>query len=289
MVVALLGAGLDRRQVDGGLGGRRQQVVGDDDRALELLNVPRTLLIRCRTVKAISVWVGSMVQVPATSPGASVMAWSWVGAPSVRWLSVQQQLRQYADKVQSSTSCRLDCPHGEHHDIDPAGWIASQQRDWRSFLLGTTRLFDRLDRDLREQHALSLPEYEILVRLSEAPDQCLRMAELASSVSHSRSRVTHTVSRLEAAGLVVPRRLRDRRARCPRAAHRDRARPAGRGGRHPRGRCPALPDRPGRPGRPGGDAGGCSRRPPAPCRRRTERCPAPADGHSGDQSRVSRR
>ena len=82
-------------------------------------------------------------------------------------------------------------------------WLdASQQRDWRAFLLGTTRLFDRLDRDLREQHALSLPEYEILVRLSEAPDQCLRMAELASSVSHSRSRVTHTVSRLEAAGLV---------------------------------------------------------------------------------------
>ena len=82
-------------------------------------------------------------------------------------------------------------------------WLdAAQQRDWRSFLLGTTRLFERLDRDLREQHALSLPEYEILVRLSESCDRRLRMAELASSVSHSRSRVTHTVSRLEAAGLV---------------------------------------------------------------------------------------
>ncbi len=82
-------------------------------------------------------------------------------------------------------------------------WLdASQQRDWRSFLLGSTRLFERLDRDLREQHALSLPEYEILVRLSESSDHRLRMAELASSVSHSRSRVTHTVARLEAAGLV---------------------------------------------------------------------------------------
>ena len=43
-----------------------------------------------------------------------------------------------------------------------------QQRSWRAFLVGTTLLMDRLDRELREQHRLSLPEYEILVRLSEA-------------------------------------------------------------------------------------------------------------------------
>jgi DNA-binding MarR family transcriptional regulator len=82
-------------------------------------------------------------------------------------------------------------------------WLdAGQQRAWRAYLVGTTLLMDRLDRDLRERHNLSLPEYEILVRLSEAPDRRLRMAVLADSVSHSRSRVTHTVSRLERAGLV---------------------------------------------------------------------------------------
>jgi DNA-binding MarR family transcriptional regulator len=42
----------------------------------------------------------------------------------------------------------------------------------------------------------------MLVRLSEAPGRRLRMAVLADSVSHSRSRVTHTISRLERAGLV---------------------------------------------------------------------------------------
>ena len=62
---------------------------------------------------------------------------------------------------------------------------------------------DRLDRELREQHQLSLPEYEILVRLSEAEDSRMRMAVLADSVSHSRIRVTHTVNRMERAGLVV--------------------------------------------------------------------------------------
>jgi DNA-binding MarR family transcriptional regulator len=91
--------------------------------------------------------------------------------------------------------------------VDDSGGVAwldrEQQRSWRAFLVGTTLLMDRLDRDLREQHHLSLPEYEILVRLSEADTNRMRMAVLADSVSHSRSRVTHTVARMEAAGLVV--------------------------------------------------------------------------------------
>jgi DNA-binding MarR family transcriptional regulator len=88
-------------------------------------------------------------------------------------------------------------------------WLTTeQQRDWRSFLLGSTLLMDRLDRDLREHHDLSLPEYEILVRLSESADRALRMAELADSVKNSRSRITHTIARMERAGLVV-------RKQCP--------------------------------------------------------------------------
>lgn len=88
-------------------------------------------------------------------------------------------------------------------------WLTGdQQHAWRSYLLGTTLLMERLDRDLRERHDLSLPEYEILVRLSEAPDRQLRMAELADSVKNSRSRITHTIARMERSGLV------ERRA-CP--------------------------------------------------------------------------
>ncbi|MBM0125079.1 MarR family transcriptional regulator [Pimelobacter simplex] len=82
-------------------------------------------------------------------------------------------------------------------------WLdQDQQRTWRSFLLGTTLLLDRLDEDLRREHGLSAVEYEILVRLSEA-DGTLRMAQLAAALAHSRSRVTHTVKRMESAGLVV--------------------------------------------------------------------------------------
>jgi len=91
-------------------------------------------------------------------------------------------------------------------DTMTARWLDSdQQAHWREFLSGTTRLFERLDRQLRERSGISLAEYEILVRLSEAPGQHLRMAELASSLAHSRSRITHTVARLEAAGAVIRR------------------------------------------------------------------------------------
>ena len=83
-------------------------------------------------------------------------------------------------------------------------WLSSEQQQvWRAFLGGTTVLTDRLDRDLRTTHGLSMPEYEILVRLSEAPGRAIRMAELADAVSHSRSRVTHTIARLEREGIVV--------------------------------------------------------------------------------------
>jgi DNA-binding MarR family transcriptional regulator len=83
-------------------------------------------------------------------------------------------------------------------------WLdPDEQAAWRSYLEGVARLNDHLGRVL-DEHGLSLPEYEILVRLSEAAavkDE-LRMSELASAVVHSRSRLTHTVSRMESAGLV---------------------------------------------------------------------------------------
>ena len=69
--------------------------------------------------------------------------------------------------------------------------------------MGMTLLLDRLDADLRRGFDISLVEYEILVRLSERPQRRLRMAQLADAMAHSRSRVTHTVKRMEYAGLVA--------------------------------------------------------------------------------------
>jgi DNA-binding MarR family transcriptional regulator len=83
-------------------------------------------------------------------------------------------------------------------------WLdESQQHSWRALMMGITLLMDRLDEDLRREHGLSLAEYEILVRLSERPGRCMRMAQIADSVAHSRSRITHTITRMERAGLVT--------------------------------------------------------------------------------------
>ena len=86
-------------------------------------------------------------------------------------------------------------------EVEPRWLNADQQRSWRALVLGFTLLSDRLDDDLRRHANLSLTEYEILVRLSER-DGKLRMAQLADALAHSRSRVTHTIKRMENAKLV---------------------------------------------------------------------------------------
>lgn len=81
-------------------------------------------------------------------------------------------------------------------------WLSNEeQRIWRAYLLGSARLSERLDADLRD-YGLDLGEYEILVTLSESPDRRVRMSELADAVHQSRSRLTHTISRMEATELV---------------------------------------------------------------------------------------
>ncbi|MEO5874944.1 MAG: MarR family transcriptional regulator [Streptosporangiaceae bacterium] len=83
-------------------------------------------------------------------------------------------------------------------------WLSeTEQVNWRAYMAGSTQLWEALDRDLKTGHGLTMAEYEILVRLSESPDRRLRMAELAESAYQSRSRLSHTCSRLESKGLVA--------------------------------------------------------------------------------------
>ena len=82
-------------------------------------------------------------------------------------------------------------------------WLTlGQQQAWRAHLHATQRLFAELDRQLQRDAGFPRSEYEILVRLSEAPGWRLRMSELASSMYFSPSRLSHAVARLERAGNV---------------------------------------------------------------------------------------
>jgi DNA-binding MarR family transcriptional regulator len=73
---------------------------------------------------------------------------------------------------------------------------------WRAYLDVMRLLMDRLQKQVSADSAMSLGEYEVLVQLSEAPDRQLRMSELAARIVQSRSRLTHTVGRMEKRGLV---------------------------------------------------------------------------------------
>ncbi|MBK5305592.1 MAG: MarR family transcriptional regulator [Frankiaceae bacterium] len=88
-------------------------------------------------------------------------------------------------------------------------WLdEDEQRTWRAFLGATRLVFDQLDRELQRDSSLPHGYYEILVRLSEAPERALRMSALADRSQSSRSRLSHAVARLEENGWV-------RRETCP--------------------------------------------------------------------------
>ncbi|MDP9806670.1 DNA-binding MarR family transcriptional regulator [Trueperella bonasi] len=82
-------------------------------------------------------------------------------------------------------------------------WLTDKEQvAWRSFLTGQALVLDAINQDLASDSGLTLNEYEVLVRLSESPQRQLRMSHLAENLVHSRSRLTHTVKRLENQGYV---------------------------------------------------------------------------------------
>jgi DNA-binding MarR family transcriptional regulator len=82
-------------------------------------------------------------------------------------------------------------------------WLdADEQHVWRAFLAATRGLMDTLDRELQHDAGMPHAYYEILVRLSEAPEHTMRMSELADACGSSRSRLSHAVARLEARGWI---------------------------------------------------------------------------------------
>jgi len=85
-------------------------------------------------------------------------------------------------------------------------WLTDdEQRAWRAYLEATNLLFDALDRQAQTDAGMPHAYYEILVRLSEAPDRALRMSDLATHTRSSRSRLSHAVARLEERGWVERR------------------------------------------------------------------------------------
>ncbi|WP_203934916.1 MarR family winged helix-turn-helix transcriptional regulator [Virgisporangium ochraceum] len=76
-------------------------------------------------------------------------------------------------------------------------WLDDEeQRTWRSFLLASRLLFDRVEQGLKQDADLSFAYYEILTRLSQAPGHSMRMVDLAAACVFDRSRLSHAIDRL---------------------------------------------------------------------------------------------
>ena len=73
---------------------------------------------------------------------------------------------------------------------------------WRSLLTVHTRLLDRIAEKLTQADLPPLEWYDVVLTLKEAPDNCLRLSELAEKILLSRSNLTRLVDRLEKADLL---------------------------------------------------------------------------------------
>jgi DNA-binding MarR family transcriptional regulator len=83
-------------------------------------------------------------------------------------------------------------------------WLDEEEMAaWLPLVRVVTLLPQALDRQLREDAGISHVYYQVLAMLSAAPEDSLRMTELARLTAISPSRLSHAVSSLEARGWVT--------------------------------------------------------------------------------------
>ncbi|AVH20246.1 MarR family winged helix-turn-helix transcriptional regulator [Nocardia cyriacigeorgica] len=81
-------------------------------------------------------------------------------------------------------------------------WLNDEeQATWQAYILLRQRMDAAITAGLAAD-GLSMPDYELLVPLSAAPDGCLRAKELAARVCWEKSRLSKHLARMAARGLV---------------------------------------------------------------------------------------
>jgi DNA-binding MarR family transcriptional regulator len=73
---------------------------------------------------------------------------------------------------------------------------------WYAMLQANTRLTERINAEMEEEAGLPLSWFEVLAKLSWAPESCARMGALADDLLLSRGGTTRLIARMEEAGLV---------------------------------------------------------------------------------------
>ena len=83
---------------------------------------------------------------------------------------------------------------------------SAEMAAWHAFIRAHARVVRLLEAELEAEEQLTLPAYEVLAHLSEAPDRRLRMSDLAALSVLTPSGLTRVVDRLVKDGLVERQR-----------------------------------------------------------------------------------
>ena len=80
-------------------------------------------------------------------------------------------------------------------------WLSEdEQRVWHNYVVLTGRLQAVMNRQLQQDHELSLADYTVLVALEERPG--CRISELGDRLGWEQSRLSHQLTRMRTRGLV---------------------------------------------------------------------------------------
>jgi len=110
-----------------------------------------------------------------------------------------QSLEPSSDGYASPVTERARPDAGEQ----PVKWLTAAEVDsWLAVVRLITWLPWSIDQQLRRDSNLGMVEYQVLARLSQSPEQTMRMSSLADLANASLSRLSHLVKRLEERGLV---------------------------------------------------------------------------------------
>ena len=78
-----------------------------------------------------------------------------------------------------------------------------EQHVWRSWVQASAQLQAHLARRMQADGDISMSDFVVLVRLSEAPEQRLRAFALGRALQWEKSRLSHHLTRMERRGLVT--------------------------------------------------------------------------------------
>ena len=90
-------------------------------------------------------------------------------------------------------------PSGRQRDLTG---FSPKAKAWRAFFEASALVSDRMEKRLQATTGLKLSDYNLLLVLSEAEDNQLRMGQLAEKMVFSPSRLSYQVKTLASRGVI---------------------------------------------------------------------------------------